>query len=78
MCNLELYYLTSVYLGIFQLLFFIDFWFNSIVVWEQTLHVFYSFKHIKILSKLWEMVKDREAWYTAVHRVTKRQSQLSN
>ena len=25
------------------------------------------------LSKLLEMVKDREAWHTAVHRVTKSQ-----
>ena len=23
------------------------------------------------LSKLWEMVKDRESWYAAVHGVTK-------
>ena len=23
------------------------------------------------LSKFWEMVKDREAWHAAVHRVTK-------
>ena len=23
------------------------------------------------LSKLWEMVKDRETWHAAVHRVTK-------
>ena len=23
------------------------------------------------LSKLWEVVKDREAWFAAVHRVTK-------
>ena len=30
------------------------------------------------LSKLWEMVKDREAWRTAVHRVAKSQTRLSN
>ena len=29
------------------------------------------------LSKLWE-IKDREAWYVAVHRVTRSQIQLSN
>ena len=29
------------------------------------------------LSKLWEMVKDREAWSAAVHRVTKSWTQLS-
>ena len=28
------------------------------------------------LSKLWELVMDREAWYTVVHGVTKRQTQL--
>ena len=30
------------------------------------------------LSKLQEMVKDREAWRAAVHGVTKRQTQLGN
>ena len=25
------------------------------------------------MSKLWEIVKDREAWHAAVHRVTKSQ-----
>ena len=29
------------------------------------------------LSKLGEIVKDREAWGAAVHRVTKSQTQLS-
>ena len=28
------------------------------------------------VSKLWEMVKDREAWRAAVHGVTKSQTQL--
>ena len=30
------------------------------------------------LNKLWEMVKDREAWHAAVHWVTKSNTQLSN
>ena len=28
------------------------------------------------LSKLWEMVKDREAWFATVHEVTKSWTQL--
>ena len=30
------------------------------------------------LSKLWEIVMDREAWHAAVHGITKTQTQLSN
>ena len=30
------------------------------------------------LSKLWETVKDREAWRAAVHEVTRSQTQLSD
>jgi len=30
------------------------------------------------LNKLWEIVKNREAWRVAVHGVAKSQTQLSN
>ena len=30
------------------------------------------------LGKLWEVVRDREAWHAAVHRIAERQTQLNN
>ena len=29
------------------------------------------------LSKLWEVVKDREAWHASVHGITKKRAQLT-
>ena len=31
-----------------------------------------------ILSKLWEIVKDREVWHAAIHGVAKNRTHLSN
>ena len=30
------------------------------------------------MGKLWEMVRDREAWHAVVHEVTKHQTQLGD
>ena len=30
------------------------------------------------LSKIWELVMDREGWHASVHEVAKSQTQLSN
>ena len=42
-------------------------WLDGITDWMDT-----------NLNKLWERVKDRKAWYTAVHRVAKNKTWLSD
>ena len=37
-----------------------------------------TIKKVMSSSKLWEMVKDREAWYAVVHRVAKSRTWLSD
>ena len=37
-----------------------------------------TIKKVTSSSKLWEMVKDREAWYAVVHRVAKSRTWLSD
>ena len=44
---------------------------NEVVRWHHRLNG-------HELNKLWEMVKDREAWHAAVHGVTKCRTQSSN
>ena len=58
MCYLEVYCLISIW-GL-PVIWFIDFWFNSIAVWEQALHDFYSFKFVKVCFMIQNMVYLRE------------------
>ena len=44
---------------------------DEVVEWQHWLNGYE-------LSKLWEMVKDREAWCAVVHGITKRQTLVSN
>ena len=39
---------------------------------------YFEFEPSRSLSKLRELVMDREAWHTVVHGVTKSRTQLSN
>ena len=43
----------------------------------RCLHGITDLMHMS-LSELWELVMDREAWYAAIHGVTKSRTQLSD
>ena len=52
---------------------------NSLISTSSILVVSLGFSSYGMnLSKLCEIVKDRETWHAAVHRVTKSQAQVSN
>ena len=50
----------------------------SFVLDIETYTIKFTLKFQMNLGKLWEMVRDREAWRAAVHGVTKRWTQLGD
>ena len=51
--------------------------FTAPQVWKHKINSITNLMNMN-LSKLWKTVKDREAWYAAVHGVAKSQTQLGN
>ena len=50
---------------------------NFLLCKKKTDFVFHKY-NLMNLSKLWEIVKDREAWRAAVHRVAKSRTRLND